>query len=140
MIQNWLLLSIGAAVSFSLMTLLFRAVVEKGVSSSVALGLILTIATIAIWVYTIFTEKIAMPSNMLIIMLLIAGVASAIGNILLFKGVATAPNPGYAEAASSLRIVFITIISIFLFALKPQPIGIVGILLITGGLILLGLT
>jgi uncharacterized membrane protein len=112
--DSWFILSLAATFSFTGMTLLF-----------IIVG------------YTFLTQKsFNLPTNIMII-LVIAGVFSFLGNIFLFRALGTAPNPGYPGAVEALKIILITFISFFLFNLKPNPIGIVGSILVVVGVILL---
>lgn len=134
---NWFVLSLIAAFAFSGMALLYRIATDRGISAILGLFYIIAVASILLGVYIFAVEKSFVAPIPIITILIIAGVLSFLGNALLFKSIATAPNPGYAEAVGSLRIVIITTIAIFLFNLKPTPIGILGSIVTVIGIILL---
>jgi uncharacterized membrane protein len=135
--DSWFILSLAATFSFTGMTLLFRMVTEKGIPALLGLSGIVLVSTPLIVGYTFLTQKsFNLPTNIMII-LVIAGVFSFLGNIFLFRALGTAPNPGYPGAVEALKIILITFISFFLFNLKPNPIGIVGSILVVVGVILL---
>lgn len=136
-IDNWFILSLLAAFAFSGMILLFRVATDKGVSPILGIFYIVLVAAILLGGYIFAVEKNFMTSTNILIILIIAGIFSFIGNALIFKAVSSAPNPGYPVAVEALRIVLITVISILIFTLKPNPIGIFGTLLVVAGIILL---
>jgi len=136
---NWFILSLLAAFAFGGMTLLFRIATDKGISPVLGLFYIILVATILLGVYNFSVEKSFVTSKNIIIILIIAGVFSFIGNTLLFKALGSAPNPGYAEAVGSLRILLITFISILIFSLKLNLLGILGSIFVVIGIILLSM-
>lgn len=134
---NWFIFSLIAAFSFTGMTLLFRIVTDKGISPLIGIFYILLVATILFGIYNFSVEKSFILNKNIIILLIIAGAFSFIGNAAISKAIASASNPGYAQAVGSFRIVLITFISILLFNLKPNILGILGSVFVFTGLFLL---
>ncbi len=136
---NWFILSLITAFSFTVMTLLFRITTDKGLPPLTGFFYILLVATILFGFYNFSIKESFIINKNIIIILIIAGIFSFIGNAAGSKALAAAPNPGYAQAVGSFRIVLITFTSIFLFALKPNILGILGSISVFIGLFLLSM-
>ena len=136
---NWFILSIISAFVFTFTTLLGRLVMDKGVSSTLVTFYIFLFATIFLGGYVFIVEKSFATTTTVLAILVFAGIFSFIGHALFYKAISNAPNPGYVDAVSSLRIIMVTVIAIYLFNLKPSSIGIIGSILIVIGAILISM-
>ena len=88
----------------------------------------------------VFTNKISLNvSSTALILLAIIGLFAALGNTMMIKSVATAPNPGYSLAIAAAHVFLVAILSIFLFKSQITLAKGVGLLLTVIGVILLGL-
>ena len=136
---SWFAISIISAFIFSLTTLLARIATDKGVSSTLVTFYIFLFATIFLGGYVFVVEKSFVTSTAVLTILIFAGIFSFVGHAMFYNAISNAPNPGYVDAVSSLRIIIVTVAAIFLFNLKPSTIGIVGSVFIVIGAILLSM-
>lgn len=135
---NWIYFALIAAIGFGVQAILFRFAMDKGVSSTLVTAIIFSLASVVIWSYAAATEKIILPTkNYIILALVVASIISAFANIAGFKSISTVPNPGYAVAVYSTSILITTVLSLFVFNLKVNLMGLVGVAFIFIGIVLL---
>lgn len=111
----WILFSLLAAVCFSALFLVFKALELRGVPTFVSLTWVFGLGCLWNVLHTTVTQQsLRIGPSML---LLFAGTAllSYIGNGLQFRATALAPNPGYAVAIVSVQVALIAVASAFMF-------------------------
>ena len=135
--ETWYYFAIIAAVFFGLMVVLIKVMITKGIGSELLTAYFFTITSIMLWVYILLTHKVAIPNQSVLILLIISSAIAVIANLLGFKAIGLSSNPGYYRAIDSIGIIVAFIISIFVFNLKPDLFGILGITFIVIGVILL---
>jgi uncharacterized membrane protein len=135
---NWFQLALLAALGFATQTILFKVILERGISAVLLTTFIFSITTIVLWVYSFSAEKIIIPNKAdIITILIIASIITAASNIFSFKAIDASKNPGYPAAVWSSSIVLVTIVSLFVFNLTFDFIKTIGVIVIFIGIILL---
>jgi uncharacterized membrane protein len=136
----WFFYSALTSLLFVGMILCVRRLTDLGFPSKQILTFLFTflfIGFLAINIsslHTIFQSK-----NILffVLIMIMAGIFSVIGNWSDFEAIKKAPNPGYPVAIRNASILPITFLSIILFSSDFNPIKIIGVFFILGGIILL---
>ena len=135
--EMWYYFSILAAVFFGIQ-MIFIKIMLKEISSELLTTLIFSTTSIMLWVYIFSVQKIAIPNQTMLILLLITTVITVIANLAAFKAISLVSNPGYHTAlSSSLNMVIIFALSLIIFSLKPNLFGVVGITFIIIGVVFL---
>ena len=132
--QWWAVLAMGC---FAAMQLIFAALGRRGVDVA---GMLLYVFAIAALFYMVHVRasRAVLPRALNDVALLAAAAAlSYVGNWLLLRGVATAPNPGYAVAISGLQAAVVTVISVGLLGASLSWSKAAGVLLCAIGVMLL---
>jgi len=137
--MNWFWYALIGMVFLSVMFLLITKVNKLGVRSELVYVLPSIFAVLFGLIY-IFAVKIpfAVPKSIWIFLVL-AGLFAVIGNLLMFKSLSLAPNPGYALAIISADVLLVAIASVFIFKSEFTVIKAIGTVLAVVGIILLGL-
>jgi uncharacterized membrane protein len=133
----WMLYSVLTALSFTGMFLLFKRVSLEGTSTVAYLTWIFLFSSLFFFLHIGVTKESIRLSVTTILLILAAGVLSYVGNILQFKAIAAAPNPGYPLAIVSSQAVLMTIASIYFFGSDFSLMKGVGVVLcVTGAMVL----
>lgn len=135
----WFMYAVVAMIAFSVMFLLNKFVLNKGVSSQLLLfytGIFLVVIT-GIQILT-RKESFHLGSGTLIFIIAIA-VFSFIGNFFILNSINISPNPGYSLAVSGVHILIVALVSIVLFKSELTVVKGIGVLLSVIGIVLLGL-
>jgi drug/metabolite transporter (DMT)-like permease len=136
--SEWLTLALIAGVIFGLQIVAIKAVLNS-VSPVMASFLQFSIVAFTFFGYALFSERIIFPAGSTLLLVAVAAVLLAAGNVFFFRSLAAAENPGYSIAAVSINIVVASLVSIFAFNLKISPIGIAGIAFVLVGVYLLNM-
>lgn len=135
--MNWFLLALASTFFLAGMMVFFRFASPQ-VDSATGLFYVLVVAAVALLAFLVFSGKPLAVSQNVFLILLAAGLFSAVGNVFLFSSIASSPNPGYADAVAASRIVLLSIASIFLFGSGISLTGVIGVILVFAGVALLG--
>lgn len=140
-LPSWFIYALVPLFGFSIAIVLWKIIMNKGLSPLLTTTYTFTITAIMLLGYVLITQKSLFPSSLqspFIISLLIVGcVIVAISNVASFTSVKLASNPGYTRAVTSGSILLIYIISMFVFKVRFDVIAFIGILLIMAGVVLL---
>jgi len=108
--MGWFIYSFFAAVALAIHFLLLKKMSINGTSLSLLTLYMWGLSSILLLVFQLFKKQLALPKGSMMIVV-IAGLTTLIGTLLLYKGVSTAPNPGYAVAVGSLQVLIVVISS-----------------------------
>lgn len=136
----WILFSVVAAVSFTGIFLIFKQMELRGVPTLVSLAWVFIISAFLYVAHNTATRTSLRASGTILLLLLLAGILSYVGNICQFRATALAPNPGYAVALISVQALLVTVASIFLFGSDFSMIRGVGVFFCVCGVMLLSLS
>lgn len=134
--MTWLTQSFIAMASFALMVIMVTNELKKGMSSQMAMLLIaLTwIPAFGIWQW----KKGFMPiSASSVLVIIIAGLLSVLGNWAQFEAAARAPSPGLSASVVSCQVVLIAILAKLLFHSYINPMQIIGMLICLIGVVII---
>ena len=137
--MNWFYLAVISSVFFGFQMVFIKYIMNRGLNAVLAVTYVFTITTIILWGYTFLTEKSLVPDKNIMMLLLFSSVIVAIANITVFKALDMVSNPGYVRAIGSLSIVIAFLLSVYIFKLNINPIGIAGIAIIILGTIVLSM-
>lgn len=128
--MNWIGLSLVTLVSFSLMNILITYSVKKGIPVSFILLTIGIVFTVIYFLQTFINTKFNFEISLnILIILLITGLLSVVGNWTLVSAMRDAPNSGLALAIASLNTGVVTVMAMFLFKDKLTAMQIAGMVL-----------
>ncbi len=137
--MNWFFSSIFSMFFFLFMLLIFKRVGLLGIKEPTILLYVFTIGAIFYFIYSFISNSPMKVSWQILGLLFFAAIFSFLGNIFHVRALISAPNPGYADAVSSARILLLTLAAIFLFhSEKLTLIKALGIIFTAIGLIFLG--
>lgn len=111
----WILYGLAAALSFTGIFLVFKHLDLGGTPPIVSLTWVFIIAAVFYVGHNAITRQPVKVSGSAVLLLLLAGTLSYLGNMFQFKSVVSAPNPGYGVAVVSVQALLVTVASIFLF-------------------------
>lgn len=136
--MNWFLLAFISLFMFAGITLIQKYLLNLGIHP-IIFGLYLMAFTfIGFLITAIITKQKVIVPNIWILFLILAGVLALFGNLAATFSFKFAENPGYVQAIISASGVAVLFASIFLFKAELTPLKLVGVLLTTLGIILLG--
>ncbi len=135
----WILYSFGAALSFSGIFVIFKALELRSISTFVSLAWLFIVAALLYLAHNAYMKESLRVGGSVFLLLLGAGILSYIGNALQFRATALAPNPGYAVAIISVQALLVTGASCLLFGSDFSPVKGVGVFLSLLGAALLSL-
>jgi drug/metabolite transporter (DMT)-like permease len=107
--QWWAVTAMGC---FAVMQLLFAALVRRGIDVAAVLLYVFGIGALLYLLHVRITRAALPYRPREVAMLAAAAVLSYVGNWLLVRAVATAPNPGYPIAISGLQAAVVTLVSV----------------------------
>jgi len=138
--SNWFLLAAVAMVSFAIMNIIFKKVVDMGVRTEVLLLYAFAFATIIFAAY-VFSNKIPIliSSQEAVILLVITAVLAFVGNTFSLNSLKASPNPGYTLAVTGTSAILVAIASIFIFKSEFTLVKGIGVVLAVLGIIFIGL-
>lgn len=127
-------------ICLSAMFLVFKKLGNLGANEYTIITFYFFIAAAMLTVYSFVSKTDILPkNNMIWYLLILTAVLGAAGNIMLVKGLSSAPNPGYALAIVNANVILVTIGAFFLFGSEITFVKGIGIVLSLLGIILLGL-
>lgn len=128
--MNWIGLSLVTLVSFSLMNILITYSVKKGVPVSFILLAIGIVFTVIYFLQTFISTKFSFEISLnILVILLIAGLLSVVGNWTMVSAMRDAPNSGLALAIAGLNAGVVALMATFLFKDKLTAMQIAGMVL-----------
>jgi drug/metabolite transporter (DMT)-like permease len=129
--MNWISLSITALLLLSTMSILITTLTRKGYPVSFVLLGVGIIFTIFYFLQTFVLSHPAFPINpSVILMLLLIGILSALGNLALFQAANNAPNAGLAiTIGAGLQAALVSILAFIFLKDKLTALQIIGIIL-----------
>jgi drug/metabolite transporter (DMT)-like permease len=137
---NWFLLSLSALVCLSSMSFLITVLAKRGLPVSFIL---LGIGVIFVLYYSaqtfVFSQQKFDITASTLLLLLIIGVLSALGNLFLYQAAATAPNAGLALAVSGMQSSVVALLAFMVFKNTLTPLQIVGIVFAVMAIFLINL-
>jgi len=136
----WYIYSILSSLFFAGMILCARYLGNKGFSSKQILLFLFALAFLGFFVLNYKSlDNIASSEKFLLflIIMLVAGVASVVGNLANFTAIIKSPNPEFVEAIKNSNILLISFLSISLFGSPLASFKILGQILIIIGVYLL---
>ncbi len=136
--MNWFLLALIAMFSFAGITIFQKYLLNFGIHP-ITFGFYLMGFSFVGFLITAFIQKqnLAIYPSW-IILLILAALFVLIGNLAATNSFKETPNPGYTQAIFSAAGVVVLLLSIFLFKSELSLIKVVGIILTTIGVILIG--
>ncbi|HKB09620.1 MAG TPA: EamA family transporter [Vicinamibacterales bacterium] len=108
----WQLWAATAMACFAVMQLLFAALVRRGIDVAAVLLYVFGVGALFYLIHVRATRAGVPRAPRELAMLVAAAALSYIGNWLLVRAVATAPNPGYPVAISGLQAALVTLASV----------------------------
>lgn len=128
--ENWIFLSLIALFSLGSMSFLITTLTRKGYPVSfVLLGLGIVLAVFYFFQTFIFASYTPKLSLGIILMLLLVGLLSAIGNWTAYQAANNAPNAGLAIAISGMQAGLVTVLAFIFLRDKLSFLQIVGLVL-----------
>jgi uncharacterized membrane protein len=137
MAYSWFYLSLIAAVIAGVQTVITKIALNKGLSSSVIAAYIFSITAVFLWTYLFLRESVVLPNREIAILLIIISAMALVLNLVIFKALQIANNPGNVQAVSALGILVTFIISLIVLNLKFDLYSAAGIALVVLGTVLL---
>ena len=133
----WQWWAVTAMACFAVMQLLFAALVRRGIDVAAVLLYVFGIGALLYLLHVRVTRAAVPYRPREVAMLAAAAVLSYVGNWLLVRAVATAPNPGYPVAISGLQAALVTVVSIGVLGASLSWTKAIGVLLCAAGVALL---
>lgn len=128
--MGWFNLSVIGLLSLSTMSFLITFSTRKGYPVPfVLLGLSVVLFVFYFLQTFIFSSNTLNLSLFSLLILLIIGLLSAIGNFAIYQAANIAPNPGLAIANAGLQSVIVSFLTFIVFHDKLTPLQISGIIL-----------
>ncbi len=137
MVLSWFQLALLVAVGFATQTILCKFIMNRGVSPLLLVTLVFTVSSIVMLAYSFYMKEFTAITTDIVAMIIIASLITAVANILSFRAVSIADNPGYPGAVWTSSIVIITLASLFVFKLPFDFIKIIGIILVFIGVVMI---
>ena len=135
--DKWILYSLISVVSISIMTLLFKHLLNTGLNPEIINFYFFLISTIAFLGF-LFTKSsnFQVPSSSIPVFIIL-GLLALSYNYFDLLAIKSAPNPGYVEAILTLKIVIVTFLSFWLFSSELNTTKLIGVgLCVLGGFLL----
>jgi drug/metabolite transporter (DMT)-like permease len=138
--NSWIVLSFVGLFSLSTMTLLITYLVRKGFSTIFVLFVIILIVGV-IYGVQIATSN-GFPATITLsnwLLLISAALLSALGNLAIYRATAISPNPGLVITIFGLQAGIVSIVAVWLFKDKLNPVQVLGIALGIIAIVVIGL-
>lgn len=137
---NWFILSIIGLLCLSIMSFLITILAKKGYPVSFILLGIGVVFVIYYFCQTfIFTHSKFQITPITILILLLIGILSALGNLSAYQAASVAPNAGLALAIVSMQSMVVTFLAFIVFRDKLTTFQIIGIVFAVISIILINL-
>lgn len=138
--MNWLWYAILGTLSLSGMFLTIKKLGLLGVKTSVILVYLFVVASVLFLLYNVVGKNnIIVKENNALMLLILVGIFSFLGNFLLTKSMLLAKNPGYTNSISAFSIVLVAIASYFIFKSELTTIKLLGMVIALIGIIMVAL-
>jgi drug/metabolite transporter (DMT)-like permease len=108
----WQWWAVIGMICFAAMQLIFAALGRRGVNVTAMLLYVFGIAALLYLVHVRASRAVVPQTARDVALLAAAAVLSYVGNWLLLRAIAAAPNPGYAVAISGLQAAVVTLLSV----------------------------
>ena len=133
----WQWWAVAAMACFAAMQLIFSALGRRGADAAAVLLYVFAMAALLYLVH-VKTTRAALPhAPRDVAMLATAAGLSYVGNWLLVRAVAVAPNPGYAVAISGLQAAVVAVVSIAILGAEFSWTKAAGVALCAAGVTLI---
>mgnify|MGYP001566601525 FL=1 len=136
--MNWFWLAFISLFLFAGVTLVQKRLLNLGIHPVIFGLYLMAFAFIGFLATAIITKQKIMIPNAWIILLILAGLLALFGNLAATYSFKFAANPGYTQAIISASGIAILFASVFLFKSELTTIKLIGVLLTTIGVILIG--
>jgi len=136
----WIVYSLLAAVSFTVLFLIFKELEVRGVPTFVSLTWVFGLGCLWNIAHNVVTRQPLAVSASLVSVFAATALIRYVGNGLQFRATAMAPNPGYAVAIVSINAALISIASVWIFGaeLSMMKIGGIGLCFLGVALLAIG--
>jgi drug/metabolite transporter (DMT)-like permease len=131
--ENWVIFSILAAISFSVMVLVFKKLLLLKINQIVLNWAIFGLVFIGFSFLLLITKTPVKISWWMFLLLIIAAIFSLIGNYYQVQAFNSSPNPGYASTIISLQLIFISVLAVFIFNTQFNWVKFLGIAVVIFG-------
>jgi uncharacterized membrane protein len=131
--MNWYLSSLIAAFAFTGMFFCFQRLQK---TYPIDVYLFYTWLGSAIFFGIVYLRSGVDLTLDLVVILIVAGIASWLGNYAYNVGISKQPNLGYVEVASSIRLVIVYAVSLVSFGAKIEAIRLIAIIGVVTGILL----
>lgn len=131
--MNWYLSSLIAAFAFTGMFFCFQRLQK---TYPIAVYLFYTWLGSATFFGIVYLRSGIGLTLDLVVILIVAGIASWLGNYAYNVGISKQPNLGYVEVASSIRLVIVYAVSLVFFGAKIEAIRLIAIIGVVTGILL----
>jgi|SRR5215467_10312610 len=108
----WQWWAVTAMACFAVMQLIFAALSRRGTNVTIVLLYVFAIGALFYLLHARVSRASLLQPPRTVALLTLAAALSYIGNWLLVRAVATAPNPGYPIAISGLQAAVVTLVSV----------------------------
>ncbi len=128
--MNWVALSITGLFSFSFMSFIITLLSRRGYPVTFILIGIAAVLLVVYCIQAFLIEKYTFVFSPFVVMLLLAaGILSAIGNYAMYQAANNAPNAGLAIGIAGMQAVVVAILAVLFLRDKITNIQILGIIL-----------
>lgn len=139
MIQSWFINGLLTAACFAGMVLAYKKLLLMGIKPLVLNFFLFGLVFIGFLIWNLIEKNdFAAITPKMALFLLVAALFSLLANFFDVHAIKTAPNPGYAATLKSCQIVFIALLSPFLFQSALSAYSFIGILFVILGIFLIG--
>jgi len=133
----WQVSAFVAMGCFAAMQLIFAALSRRGMSAASVLVGVFAIGALLYSIHLSTTRAPLPPAPRAPALVAAAAALSYVGNWLLVRALAAAPNPGYAVAISGLQAVLVTVASIGVIGAEFSWMKAAGVVLCAAGVTLI---
>lgn len=136
--MDWFLLAFISLFLLAGLTLVQKHLLNLGIHPIIFGLYLMAFAFIGFLITAIITKQKMTVPNAWIIFLILAGILALFGNLAATFSFKLAANPGYTQAIISASGIVVLFAAIFLFKSELTMIKLIGVLLTTIGVVLLG--
>jgi len=133
----WQVSAFVAMGCFAAMQLIFAALSRRGMNAATVLLGVFAIAAVLYAIHTRATREPLPHAPRDVALVAAAAALSYVGNWLLVRALAAAPNPGYAVAISGLQAMVVTVASIGILGAEFSWMKAAGVVLCAAGVTLI---
>jgi drug/metabolite transporter (DMT)-like permease len=133
----WQWWAVGAMACFAAMQLIFASLSRRGADVAAVLLYVFSIAALLYLTHVRATRAVLPRAPRDVALLAAAAALSYVGNWLLVRALAAAPNPGYAVAISGLQAAVVTAAGIGILGAEFSWTNVAGVVLCAAGVTLI---